>query len=53
MGYSPWGCKELDTTEATWQQGQYVCVGGAGTVSWKKRQPPSPEPENSCDLPEG
>ena len=28
MGYSPWGCKELDTTEATWQQGQYVCVGG-------------------------
>ena len=20
-GYSPWGCKESDTTEATWQQG--------------------------------
>ena len=21
-GYSPWGCKELDTTEVTWQQQQ-------------------------------
>ena len=22
VGYRPWGCKELDTTEVTWQQQQ-------------------------------
>ena len=24
VGYSPWGCKELDTAEVTWQQ--LVCI---------------------------
>ena len=34
-----------------------VCVieggGHRGYVSWKKRQLSSPEPGNSCELPEG
>ena len=26
MGYSSWGHKESDTTEATWQAGRYLLI---------------------------